>query len=346
MVMFDVVEAILSRCLVTDLLRCKSVCKSWYSLISTPFVKTHSKFICNKEEYNTSTRIAMINPWVSRCLCWSSVPVQWRDYNKWFLAGSSNGLVGLFSQHRICVTNPLTRVFRVFENPPKFPEGVSSQLCLGFGYNSCEDDYNVFMAITKGTHRARVHVLSLKSNIWKHFGQVNYRFHDGALAKPGILFNGALHWFWFDAIHTTHNKVLLVSFDLAREEFREIPQPNDAGYVWSFRSTLGIIKGRLCIFHKRRDDGLPYGIWVMKNYNSWELLPNDCEIKDHDIHYMLKDSIQSSILPTYYCDDNTRPSRDAEFIESPIFVQTLVSPYLNINGRPDLTENNGETKSR
>ncbi|GJZ01070.1 putative F-box domain-containing protein, partial [Tanacetum coccineum] len=109
MVVLDVVEEILSRLLVKDLLLCKSICKSWYSLISSPsFVETHCKFMCNKE--------------------------------------SSNGLVCIYTgcENRIIVTNPFTREFRELAQPPVDFQGHAQ--CTGFGYDSSTDDYKVVTA--------------------------------------------------------------------------------------------------------------------------------------------------------------------------------------------------------
>ncbi|GJR28228.1 putative F-box domain-containing protein [Tanacetum coccineum] len=124
MVMSDIVEAILLRCLVKDLLRCKSVCKSWYSLISSPsFAKTHAKFICNKEEDNNK-KIDMIRSYFERSGCHYSV---------------RRGA-------RIFVTNPVTREFRELQQPPEW-SGAGETQCFGFGYDLSTDDYKVVMAI-------------------------------------------------------------------------------------------------------------------------------------------------------------------------------------------------------
>ncbi|GJR52476.1 hypothetical protein Tco_1402997 [Tanacetum coccineum] len=175
-----------------------------------------------------------------------------------------------------------------------------------------QDDYKVVMAICQhGMDFALVRILSLKSNIWKDFGQVYYRFDDSTLA--------------------------------AKEEFREIPQPNDTRYVWNLGYTLGIIQGRLCIFPAFDEEFYPScGIWVMKSYNSWELFPNGCEMKDHAIHYMLKDSNEYRITPptAYFCDENIHLSRSKEHIPSPMFLPSLVSPYVSNDCGPSHAKNN------
>ncbi|GJZ28656.1 putative F-box domain-containing protein [Tanacetum coccineum] len=273
----------------------------------------------------------------------------------WTVGGSSNGLVCVYSSsgsdEPIRVTNPLTRKCRELLRPPRLYSFALDRLCLGFGYDTSTDDYKVVIVMNDYSDddrdsKALVHILNLKSNIWKPLGHFNYWFNYIDLATPGILYNEALHWFWFDANDTTNNKVLIVSFDLAKEEFREIPQPDDTRYVWGKGSTLGIIEGRLCIFTRMIyvNNNPPFCVWVIKNYNvkpSWELLPitDPSEMKDHAIHYMLQkdhaihDMLKDYIHYPYYCDDNIQRSRDVEYIRSPIFVQTLVSPYVNNHGR-------------
>nr|GEW96764.1 hypothetical protein [Tanacetum cinerariifolium] len=279
MIMFDVVESILLRCVAKDLLRWKSVCKSWWFMQGSC-----NGLVCIKNTGH-APRVFVINPMTGELRELQELPV------------------------RIFVINPVTREFRELQQPPVWSNRVDWR-CFGFGYDSSTDDYKVVMAICQqdGDH-ALVHILSLKSNIWKLFGQVNYRFDLGQLIRP------------------------------AKEEFREIPQPDDTRYVWNYGYRLGIIQGRLCIFPAFKERVYPScGIWVMRSYNSWELIPKDREIEDDAIHYMLKDTDEYRITPppSYFCDENIHLSRSKEHIPSPMFVKTLVSPYVN-NGGPSHT---------
>ncbi|GKB62462.1 putative F-box domain containing protein [Tanacetum coccineum] len=325
-----VVKEVLLRLTVKDLCQCKSVCKSWYSLISSPyFVKLHLKLICKKEDKNNkqhrNKRITVISGCGISNGCYYTLKIE----------GSSNGLVCISSLNQLFLTNPSTREFQELQKPPILPEMWK---CYGFGYDSSTDDYKLVTVTYHLSNGALAHTLSLKSNAWKHFGHVNYSFYDN---KPGILFNGALHWFWFDANYTRDRKALIVSFDLAKEEFIEIPQPNDPRYDWSYGSRLGIIEDRLCIFHER-DDRRPFRIWVMKNYNvkpSWELLPDHYKMKDNVVQYMeMIMDCDHKKKPTFFCDDKMWRSRYASCIGYPLFVQTLVSPYSN-NGKSSHTKN-------
>ncbi|GKD00869.1 putative F-box domain-containing protein [Tanacetum coccineum] len=279
MAALDVVEDILSRSDAEDLIQWKRVCKSWYSLITSPsFVKLHLKINGNNRRH---LRILMPTYWKTvekisnESLC---------EFNLWRVVGSSNGLVcfsRLYKDGLTVINNPWTREVTKLPMSPLVPEKVGSSLSLGFGYDSYTDDYKVVMAIQKGLNESLVQVLSLKSNTWKLIGQFNYVI---SFNKTGILCNGALHWFVVDHHHSSEDPDrVILSFDLFREEFTVIPEPNDSRFE-SSRTTLGMLEDQLCVFSHNvfNDNDLPRDIWVMRSYNvqdSWELLSNDCEIK-------------------------------------------------------------------
>ncbi|KAI3716469.1 hypothetical protein L1987_67374 [Smallanthus sonchifolius] len=165
----DLVEQILIRLDVEDLIRCKSVCKSWYSLItSMGFINRHMNHSCDKDPYMYSDkldhrRIILVNGNPSRL------------YNDHHLVGSSNDLVCISAfSSKLLVGNPLTREVRQLELPP----WISLPLCWGFGYDSSKDDYNVIVGSAKDENM----------------------------------------------------KKLIVSYDLSKERFTEIPQPSDSRY--------------------------------------------------------------------------------------------------------------------
>ncbi|GJV47626.1 hypothetical protein Tco_1437838 [Tanacetum coccineum] len=98
-------------------------------------------------------------------------------------------------------------------------------------------DYKLVVGIRNGDHRTCFHLLTLKSNVWRLVGDVNFSFNSH--------FNN--------------------------EEFQEIPLPDDTRYVRQFFSWLGIMEECLCIF---TSDYNP--TWVMESYNvkqSWKMLP-------------------------------------------------------------------------
>nr|GEZ23384.1 hypothetical protein [Tanacetum cinerariifolium] len=179
-------------------------------------------------------------------------------------------------------------------------------------------DYKVILGYKKSENQTCFQVLTLKSNVWKVIGDVNYSFIS---SNAGIIYNGALHWFMSDQ---NQNKVVILSFDLSLEEFKVIPQPGDAGYEFTSDTSLGIVDNCLCICRR-----LSQRRWVMTNYNvkqSWAILKHDnTMIMKCDIAHFL-----GHIPPRFFfCKDNIRWSRSGEFIGSPIFVKSLVSPHSN-----------------
>ncbi|KAJ0806742.1 putative F-box associated interaction domain-containing protein [Helianthus annuus] len=167
--------------------------------------------------------------------------------------------------------------------------------------------------------------MSLKSNVWRVIEEVKYKF----ISKTGILSNGALHWI----VKDQNNKKLIISFDLSKEEFKEIPQPDDVKYECRSSSYLGIVNECLCIFRRSNccflDD-----LWKMKSYNvkeSWERLPHNHNMIKVDIVHPLKGDV-SSLSSTF---EHQWGIELGLFYDAPIFVKSLVSPH--VNGRPKPT---------
>ncbi|KAJ0617181.1 putative F-box associated interaction domain-containing protein [Helianthus annuus] len=192
-------------------------------------------------------------------------------------------------------------------------------LCWGFGYDESTDDYKV---IVKGKNETRVRVMSLKSDVWRVIEEVKYKF----ITKTGILSNGALH----SIVEDENSKKLIISFDLSKEEFKEIPQPDDVRYACSYNSHLGIVKECLCIFRRSNCCSLD-DLWMMKSYNvkeSWERLPHNHN-KKHDIVHRLKGDVSG-----FYSNFEHHWGFECGLYHTaaPIFVRSLVSPH--VNGRP------------
>ncbi|XP_076948088.1 F-box/kelch-repeat protein At3g23880-like [Bidens hawaiensis] len=290
----DVAEQILIRLDAKDLNRYKRVCKSWLSLItSTRFVSRHLNHSYNKDRYSNKLghrRVSVFG-------------------NHHRLVGSSNGLVCICSlRSNLIVHNPMTREVRQL---PYLPY-ICRPLCWGFGYDSLRDDYKVIVGARRDDKQTCFRLLSLKSNVWRDVGDENYNCF---INEVGVLYNGALHWIVVDR----NQKTLIVSFALSREEFKEIPQPdNDARYKCTWSSYPGIMKECLCVF------GFCCGVWLMKKYHvkeSWELV----EIPYDDMKY--------DILRLGYPfvndpkPDRTLEHRCWEYPAAPVFIKSLVSPH-------------------
>ncbi|KAK9078977.1 hypothetical protein SSX86_000646 [Deinandra increscens subsp. villosa] len=314
---------ILKRLEVRDLIRCKSVCKYWLSLISDPdFIKCHlnRRYLSGRNNaevghrriaISTDLDYLMYHPYNS---CYNFFDINYR-----YLVGSCNGLVCI-SPHfnEIVVINPLTREVKKIPNP-QIPE--TNSLCWGFGYDSINDDYKIVLGLRKGENRTCFQMFSLRSNVWKVLEEVNYVF----ISAPGILYKGMLHWVAYDIL--SKEKDAIFSFHLTDQKFREIPHPEKYPLCFGkLRASmcLGIMEDCLCIFHHW---SLPHSVWVMKDYNkqSWEIIEHACEIK-HDIVHCIK--LLADYIPnksplcyeTLYC-------HTWEFLRAPLFVESLVSPH-------------------
>ncbi|GKA48100.1 hypothetical protein Tco_0741058 [Tanacetum coccineum] len=167
--------------------------------------------------------------------------------------------------------------------------------------------------------------------------RINYEMEFLEVARPGVLCEGSLHWFMNDR----RNTKVIVSFDLSRQEFNEIPQPDDLLYKWNDDGKLGFIEESLCIYKHQVPSNLILGYgydvgeplfrpmkWMMRNYQvtgSWEQAPYHCEALDVDPHCLRKLK-----YITHKSSDFCRLLRYQDYMAIPVFVPSLVSPPGNI----------------
>ncbi|CAH1452896.1 unnamed protein product [Lactuca virosa] len=211
----DVLPNILKRLNVRDLIRCKSVCKSWEKLISdSGFIKFHMNYSYQIDYKNNDIDRRIVMSRVSyrngSRVCY--VDDRFFDDRDCHLLGSSNGLVCISSfASQLVVTNPSTREVQTLQDPQIHD---TKHFCWGFGYDSSTDDYKVVLEFRKRVGWTCFQVLSLKSNVWKLIGDVKYSF----LSRIGILCNGALHWIMKDS-SSPNKKRVITSFRLSEEKF-------------------------------------------------------------------------------------------------------------------------------
>ncbi|KAK1435314.1 hypothetical protein QVD17_01075 [Tagetes erecta] len=300
----DLADQILVTLDVKDLIRFKSVCKSWYSLItSSRFVNRHLNRSYNKDHNNNAIahrRISLPDDLFAG------------DYTDVHLVGSSNGLICVsLYKIRILVGNPLIRQVRDLSLPPS----VISPSCWGFGYDSSTDDYKLIVGDFENENQTCVRVLSLKYNIWRVIGDVKYEF----ISKFGVLCKGALHWIVRDIVS---KKILVISFDLSNEEFKLIDHPR----CISKRSKLGVINGCLCTY----------------KYCKWSQCGD--EIKYDCVHYLIPPKYKKNSLyrdESWFYKDYICGRRKQTY--APIFVRSLVSPYFNMTPKEYMKVSNSNS---
>nr|XP_043629712.1 F-box/kelch-repeat protein At3g06240-like [Erigeron canadensis] len=332
----DIIEQILARSDVDDLMRYKCICKSWLSLISNPvFIKKHLSLSHRKDRNNNlSRRIAMF--WLPFG-CFSPLhKLSVNNPNYILTVGSVNGLVCLITPDvkHIFIDNPSIRNV-IKQHLPQHIVCDVSVLCAGFGYDSLTDDYKVIlgseMKNDDNSFCICFNLLSLKANVWK----VIQLHHYKSYSKFGVFCNGALHWFMKDC----NNKAVIVSFDLSKEEFKETPQPDDRHYEWKHYHQLGIMNRCLSIYNP----GIVKGnnVWIMNNYDdkrpNWEMLPRDCAANCQVVHVLCPPKNYMEYGLEYHnisCESDKSFRQSSlnfythEYICSLLFVQSLVSPHM------------------
>ncbi|CAH1453017.1 unnamed protein product [Lactuca virosa] len=242
----EIIIEILSRLPVESLLRCKSVCKLWRSMISdSHFVKSHLALSTSNNRYthhrlilHTSPRINLKSSPLYDVLYAESVNLLEHDYplkhpyKSIWIAGSCNGLLFIaVEDDDLFLWNPGTRKSNRLPDVG-FNVRSGSYVLYGFGYDESKDDYKVVgiscVFISGGNYNIRVKIYSMKFGNWKNIGAFP---HGIPLDDSGKLSNGALHWAASQDFGSFYSW-RIISLDLAKETYGEILQPVYDEDVW------------------------------------------------------------------------------------------------------------------
>ncbi|KAI6695770.1 hypothetical protein NL676_023480 [Syzygium grande] len=344
----DLVIEILSRLPVKSLMRFKCVSKRWRSLISDPgFAKSHLQRL-KAGDIIPSQRIVKSSPLETIDYeqldggiggGHGSVMVRFHepkvDDPRWMpdLVGSCDGLVCFVVHGGFLLYNPTTKESR---NVPSFDLVPGIKSFHGFGYDSTSDDYKIVQG--NGTKSYQMARFSLKSSSWRRV-QVQQESH---LANyRGVYWKGALHWC---AVDQSRNKreTAIMSFDLAEEKFHQVLSVPEVGGDVVFEG-LGIHGANLFIYHGTKNDLCE--AWITNEYQRGGLWTKLFSVSTEGIpgcKYWLipivctrsgKIVFQINVyrIILFNPEENTYmvyPIQGYDGIESAIYVETLVSPYL------------------
>nr|XP_043629746.1 F-box/kelch-repeat protein At3g23880-like [Erigeron canadensis] len=357
----DIILEILLRFPVKSLLRCKSVCKSWRSLISNPlFIKSHLKlsstniahhrliFTYNKEK---NLRTCPLDDIVFEKSVVNSLDQVCPSDGRWKsgyafplkIIGSCNGLVCIVffrSEGNILfIWNPSTkistRLYSTFDMSP--PPAGKENVVYGFAYDKATDDYKI-VAVSL-CDQNKVIMYSLKTRNWKQIGD----FPNGyPVNMSGVFSNGFLHWMATPTPREYNEPIYLctiVSLDLDNKTHGEVSQPmyDEDGKV----GTLGALGEWLCVLCDYRVTCAD--LWVMKVYgveDSWTRLasityPADISSPYYDWPLFIgKDGtiLLHSGWNLVVCNTNDGSFSNIKKFgrcttNATIFVESLVSPY-------------------
>ncbi|GMN27844.1 hypothetical protein TIFTF001_001824 [Ficus carica] len=279
----EIIHAILSKLPISSLIRFKCVCRAWRMLAQDPqlldLLKNrslaenqclifHTDYpICNQLQFVD----LMANNKEEDKLKKIQTPIP--QFN---VVLSCSGL--LLLSDSLCniayVFNPFTKDCR--QLPSIQTQYPNQKVVLGFGFEPMTKEYKVVKIIyyyhKYEGHRAlfltifpqsKVQVLTLGSSSWRSLGKAP-QYVDQSPSR--VLVNGRLHWLICPLRYRPGRNI--VSFDLADEQFKEVPKPD----VVKFSSCDYLVELKRClsaVFYAK------YGeleIWVMKDYGvkeSW-----------------------------------------------------------------------------
>lgn len=285
----EIVHDILSRLPITSLIQFKCVCRAWRALAQDPqLVSQYLSYTTNNDpcvilhcdlpirnqlhfvdfaaHNEDKDKVKRINP-----PFWPMLP-------EFDVVGSSNGLLCLSDSlyhDALYIYNPFTTKYLELPKSLQYPD---QEVVLGFGFLPKTKEYKVIRIVYyRNGHstyprsrrivypQSEVQILSLGSPVWRSLGKASYQLVRRSSSEA--LVEGRLHWISRPCRYKPSRR--LVSFDLADEQFREVPKP-DCGGLNRCNYHLVVLRGCLsaavyCNYGRLE-------IWVMKEYNvkeSW-----------------------------------------------------------------------------
>ncbi|KAF2292366.1 hypothetical protein GH714_020712 [Hevea brasiliensis] len=304
---------ILSRLPITSLIQIKWVCRSWRSLAQDPLLATMhlSRMNDNDPGLILHCDLPLQNHLYSLHLSAPDIVTRLRGpmISEFAIVGSCNGLLCLWHslyKDKCYIYNPFTRDFKELPRPEQFQ--TQTRVAMGFGFHPGTKEYKVVrivyyrnedeassFQVRRYLPESNVQVLTLGSgrSTWRSKGKTCYQIlGSGRPYQSNVLLNGRLHW--LTCRHRHQSLRLLVSFDLADEQFQEVPNPD--GMFGRRCSHLAILRGYLSAIVQgfRR-----LSIWVMKEYGVKESWVKEFNIGDHLPRHMDLNQEQFIYIPEY-----------------------------------------------
>ncbi|KAM0054619.1 putative F-box domain, galactose oxidase/kelch, beta-propeller, F-box associated interaction [Helianthus debilis subsp. tardiflorus] len=258
---FDIQSQIMNMLPVKSLLRFRSICKQWKSLIqSSDFIAHYRsqqhhllvsyynwgpKYVSIADDHTLTQRNVSPTSSVNKML---EYPPKSR------IIGCSQGLVCLYCDrtHRAVISN-----FSIGKSVavvvPTLPNDVYETI-LGFGVCRETSDPKI-VKITYVNHNSsrmssQVEVFTLSTGAWRSpFGAILPRKSIWSHLYDDVVIDGVFYWFATDtnATMTGRFKLIVVSFDMTSEEFREITLPDDFSQTRCNRISMSYLGNSLVV---------------------------------------------------------------------------------------------------
>ncbi|XP_021734128.1 F-box protein CPR30-like [Chenopodium quinoa] len=222
----DLITEILLRSPVKSLVRFKSMCKDWSSIITNPnFTKTQfhhsSRYYLSLShvifQHDNSIFILHLDlndiPYkkTNQQIKGKFVPFSSNFIKKTTKAirnihvfGSCNGILFVYINNTMYLWNPTTDEYRVIPSPPNLDLSSEKVWLAGFGYASTIDDYKIVLVIKYISVITMVYVYSTRLNKWRNedtdfftklrLCRIYVERQCHRCTYEAIISNDALHW--------------------------------------------------------------------------------------------------------------------------------------------------------
>ncbi|XP_039040426.1 F-box/kelch-repeat protein At3g23880-like [Hibiscus syriacus] len=292
----EVIIDILKWLPVKSVVKFRSVCKTWNSLICDPsFVSAHCQAYLSRPPNNTPLLLIIsfsVNGKDKYSLHYDNdvfdelkklqYPVFDSIWSPMYF-GSCNGLVCLGSYAhnpmRFVFWNPSIQKYISLPQPDicciDYASRLNSAFGFGFGFDSRTNDYKILtVRFDKANHLIQPSLFSLRENCWTMVVAIapNYEFDD----ETSMTFvNGAVHWLGYQRRNSDGFKFnyTILGFDLSAEEFFEISFPESFTCLPDMElSTMKYGQSSIAVVKLGWEDGELLEMWVMKEYGvveSW-----------------------------------------------------------------------------
>ncbi|KAI8558419.1 hypothetical protein RHMOL_Rhmol04G0091600 [Rhododendron molle] len=295
----DMLIEILARLPVASLLRFKSLCKPWYSLITSPsFVTKHlNRSIMNSERNGDKLLVRLYDDGSNkkeRCLLlndddkfgdeYSELELQFRlQFGCYRVVGSCNGLICLSDQYysdqpQIIIWNPSTRKSVTLPMAPK-PQCLIIRFFYGFGAHPTTQEYKVIRLVYNHESHLKLppkfEIYTQGTRSWRGIRSSTPQYFLFRWSHQAFL-NGVVHWVC-ESFSEGGFRNLIMLFDMASESFSEFMLPTPlAQEPWTpILYSVKLFGESLALFFSGQSCNDSCCIWVMKEYGvaeSWTML--------------------------------------------------------------------------
>ncbi|XP_056697108.1 F-box/kelch-repeat protein At3g23880-like [Spinacia oleracea] len=295
---------ILPRLPPKSLIRFKTVCKQWRSIISTPnFIESNLR-LSKANDNNNGVLVRSKSKSLSRervltyisyddfsttdfHLDMSKIGISYPGFcPDYYVLGSCNGLQCCWlNVGRICVWNPITNECRQI---PKLLAEYPWRCVFGFGYVPSLDDYKLVMLELSDVIHVHSYTLRSCDTKWKQhnvdYVDIDDRFSLGStrlvynyLCSGIILPNAKSHWL----VTYNEDELIILGFDMETDTFKTVNPPEELIRVRKqmirsahgiFHTCLSSIKDNLCIAMTASVYGDVSGtleVWKLLETSSW-----------------------------------------------------------------------------